>query len=203
MATPTTYTKIKIISLALDFLGKGPINSLADAGEFATAAGEIYDLIYPTLIASGDWRFAVKTQELSRNVTDPEINDWDYSWRLPADFIGLIRLDPNVDFNIFGNDIYTKTLAANLYLIYYFQPDPERLPPYFVTFLAYKIAADYALSTARNIAMAEQLERKALMAFAHGQATDARNHPNSAIWSAPYDDVRNIGVTRRPYRGRV
>ena len=200
MATPQTYTKIKIISLALTFLGKGPINSLADGGEFADSAGDIYDLLFPTLITSGDWRFAVTTQELSQNITAPEIDDWDYSWQLPADFLGLIRLSPHINYNIFGQNLYTKTTASNLYAIYYYQPEPETLPPYFVIYLAYKIAADLAWSSARSKTTAEAFEKKTIVALQHGQSIDARNHPNIAIGSAPYVEVRNVGA-KRPYRG--
>ena len=199
MPTPVAYTKIKIISLALVNCGKGPINTIAGAGEFAQAAEDVFDLLYPSLITSGQWRFSVKTQELSRNVVDPDIN-WAYSWELPADYLAMIRLDPHVNYNIFGTNVYTNTLATNLYAVYFYQPEIEILPPYFVRYFTYQLAADLAWSIARDKALAKVYEEKAQQAFMQGQVIDAKSHPNIAIASAPYVEVRNTGA-RRGYRG--
>lgn len=206
MSTPQTYTKIKIISLSLINVGKGPVNSIAGAGEFAEAASDVYDLLFPSLITAGDWRFAVKTEELSRNVIDPEIQEWDYSWELPADFLAMIRLSPAITYNIYGSNIYTKTTATSsssstrLRAIYYFQPLAERLPPYFVRFLVYQLSADFAWGIARDKNLAEVYEKKARHALIEGQAIDAKNHPNIAVVSAPYVTVRNT-TARRAYVG--
>jgi hypothetical protein len=200
MTTPIAYTKIKIISLALVCIGKGPINSIADAGTFAEAAGDIYDLLYPSLLTNGSWRFAVKIQELSQNITDPIIDSWSYSWQLPADYLELIRLDPFIDYNIFGKNIYTKTTATNLYAIYYYQPLESVLPPYFVRHFVYQLAADMAWGLARDKNLSKVYEQKANEALMIGQAADARSHPNSAIFNAPYINVRK-GNGRRLYRG--
>jgi hypothetical protein len=192
----STYTSIKIISLALTSIGKGPINSIAGAGEFATSAEDAYNLLYPTCLVEGGWRFAVKTQELSRNVDDPSIDDWSYSWALPADYLSMVRLSPNVDYNIFGTDVYTNALPTNLYAIYYYQIPEQNLPPYFVKYLVYLLAAHLAWGVARDKALAKVYEDKALDALVKGQAVDAKAHPNVSFASDPYVIVRKTGYNR-------
>lgn len=194
MSSPESYTKIKIISLALNYLGKGPINSIAGSGEFAEAAEDVYNLLFPSLITDGSWRFAAKTQELSllTGVT-PQISSWSYAWQLPADYLEAIRLDPSVDYMIYASKQLYANTNSSLVLEYYYQPEEESLPPYFVRFFAYYLASDMAYAIARDKTLAKVYDEKAKIAFAQGQAADAASHPNVSIRKIRYISARGTG----------
>lgn len=195
MSSPVTYTKIKIISLALNYLGKGPINTIAGSGEFAEAAEDIYDMLYPSLITDGSWRFAVKTQSLSllTGVT-PEVSNWSYAWQLPADYLEAIRVDPNVNYMIYGSKQLYANTNSSLVLEYFYLPEEESLPPYFVRYLAYYFASDLAYGIARDKELAKVYAEKAKVAFAAGQAADAASHPNIAVQNIRYIAARGTGI---------
>jgi hypothetical protein len=199
MALYQTWTKTKIISKALERLSEGSINTIEDDDKLAITAENEYDLLYPALIATGSWRFAVKVQELSQNITDPIIDEWTESWRLPADYLAMDRLSPNIIYRIFHNDIYTLARPANLYAIYYYQPEEETLPPLFVNYLAYELALVLAPGTISNATLIKDLTTKTEKAFLLAKGVDSRSSPNVRAARSNFIDIRRGDICGSRY----
>jgi hypothetical protein len=182
------YTKIKIISLALTFLGKGPINSVADAGEFAESVEDAYDLLYPSIIAEG-WRFATKTQQLTRLDLTSDLDEWQFIYQLPVDILTIIKIEPRSRYMVYGTKLYTN-VSSDLIMEYVFLPPEEILPPYFVRYVAYRLAADMAWSVSRDKQWATAFESKATQAMVVAQSIEGRSIPNTPVEFNPYIRVR-------------
>jgi hypothetical protein len=185
MAIIPVYSKIKIISLALIHNGKGPINSLSEGGDYAEAAGDLYDLLYSSEIARGNWRFSVKTHELAllTGVT-PQVDYWRYVYLLPADYLKLERLDPALDYMIYQSKQLYSNYNGALVLEYHSLPDESSLPPHFAKYLSYRLAASLAYAISRDKNLAKINTEEADKAYAISQNIDG--------YSVPYRRVRNI-----------
>lgn len=193
------YTKIKIISLALTFLGKGPINAIADAGEFAETVEDAYDLLYPSIIAEG-WRFATKTQQLTRLDLTSDLDEWQYIYQLPTDIITIVKIEPRARYMVYGQKLYTN-VSSDLIMEYVFLPDEETLQPYFVRYVAYRLAADMAWSVSRDKQWAAAFESKATQAMVVAQSIEGRSIPNTPVEFNPYIRVRNVNNFDYNWRG--
>ncbi|MHA1447891.1 MAG: hypothetical protein ACTSP4_00525 [Candidatus Hodarchaeales archaeon] len=184
-------TKVQIISSAVNLLNKGPITSIAGAGNFTTSAEDTFDYLLPSEISKHDWRFATAIAQLSRLVQTPIIDNYEYIYALPADYLTLVRLYPQTyDFQIYQN----STLYANateLKIEYRFVPDVTRLPSYFVEYFIDLLASRLALTGAASETLAADLIKMASEKKIEAMAVDAKAHPNIAIVDSPLIDIRN------------
>lgn len=179
------YSKVQIISLALDKIGKDPINAIGNKPIEVTA-----DLVYTALLgaelSTGIWRFAVRLADLPLTTTVPILPSWRYAYQLPADFGRLWRLHPQTyNFEIFqGNYLYSNVTPL---VIEYssLSIDATELPWYFIDFFVFALADRLSLGNAQNPQLVGALEGKALQLRTLALAVDAQNRPCSAIVNAP------------------
>jgi hypothetical protein len=195
------FTKDQIVSRSLTILGKGPISTIANGGDIAAALSEGYDFIYPKEITEGAWRFAVKYDQLSQValVTIPNEIPYNYVYQLPTDLLFLWRLWPRtLDFQIYEDWLYANIGGAQaLYAEYRFLPNILNVPMYFSNYLAYALAADYAMPVTNNERYIEVIKSQAEMERAKAMAIDAQQHPNLGIQDQPYIEVRGGGGARK------
>ena len=154
--------KIEIVNRALLKLGEPPLSSLSDA-----AFGRSYDIIYEDmkklLLSSYPWRFAVKNEYIAH---DAEKYQGQYVYRLPADFLLLLKVNENQadndvimfdkkisDYQIIGQTIVSS--AANGIVLEYVSAvdDKEKFPPLFREALAAKIAAELAMRLKQSVSL--------------------------------------------------
>ena len=83
--------KIEILNRALLKLGEPPLSSLSDAA-FGRSYEIIYDDMKKLLLSSYPWRFEVKRVQIAR---DAEKYDGQYVYRLPTDFLLLLKVNEN------------------------------------------------------------------------------------------------------------
>lgn len=186
------YTKIEIISLALTALGKGPVTSLAGAGEFAAAADNVFDMLLEAELSAGNWRFATAITQLSQLVATPPSDEWTYAYQLPGNYLACLKLDPHIDYQIYEDKIYTNT-STTLYMEYRFKPEYSRLPSYFVKFFMYELASYLALAVANQPKYADQMQAKRDDAYALASFADSSSHPAVGFQNNPFIDVRYNG----------
>jgi len=186
-------TKTQIISNALLQLGHAPISSLINGDEMVVAAESAYDLKLPSVLASGNWRFAAQIQELAAL---PEIPapPWKTIYALPAGYLKTIRLYPN----IYVWDIYTDYKIYTYYsgpllMEYIFQPDPSRFPPHFVDYFTYEISCYLALTNAQKTDYFAALEGKRMYMMAIANAIETQNRPQFSQVNIPVLNMRYIG----------
>lgn len=187
------FTRVGIILLAVSRLGNGGHSTIANAGPSGTAAELEYDVVLDGLISAQAWRFCTRLGVLSRLVEEPTSavkSRWQYIFKLPADYLGLIRLYPYTrDFQIYENKLlYANQTAFDIE--YRFRPDPSLFPNYFVNLLAHLIAINVAKAVSNNAQLIVELRQEAIVFLNQALAADSQSHPNQAIVHKPYINVR-------------
>lgn len=190
-------TKVQVISLAVGVMGHAPIQTLDNADDLVTGAEQAYDMLLPSVLASGNWRFAVQIAQLSESTeVPPSTSPWTKVYYLPAGYLKNIRLYPqNYDYEIYENrKLYSNWSSAQPVLMEYtFVPDVSRLPMSFVNYFVYEIAAFLALNNAEKPDYYKVLEAKRIQMQAMAAAVDAQNRPNFSQVDFPILSRRSIG----------
>lgn len=186
-------TEVQIISNALLQLGHEGISSLESGDQLVQAAISAYRLKLPSVLSSGNWRFAVQIQELAQLPEPPPV-PWKTTYALPAGFLKTIRLYPN----IYVWDIYADFKIYSYYngpllMEYVFQPDVSRLPAHFVDYFTYEISAYLALTNAQKTDYFTALEGKRMQMMALANAIETQNRPQFSQVNIPVLNMRYIG----------
>lgn len=190
-----SLSRVQIISNALTQLGKKPISSLSGQGDLVMAADQAFDMLLPSSLSEGQWRFACAIQQLSQLVDVPIAGYWQYAYALPSDFLKMIHLWPhNYEFELYENRKLYSNLDSPLYIEYVFQPDITNLPMYFVKYFVYELAAYLALSSAQSAQYFNVIETKRAAQFAIALAVDAQNRPQTPIQSKPIISTRYVST---------
>ena len=137
-------SKIEIISAAFNLLGKGPINDIGSNSPTANQmASNLYDVYYPKALSQSPWRFAIKLQTLNLLTQEPIIDRWSSIFQLPIDYLVAWRTHPSVDYEIYGDKLYTN--QDSIILEYNALIVESSLPDYFVTYMIEKMAEILAM----------------------------------------------------------
>lgn len=182
------WSKLDIINLAANVLGKRSFNDVIDSGEFADSADRAFDLLYPVELSENDWRFATKIQALSKTLETPADPYYNYEYNLPSDYLALRRLFPNTDFQIYEEQLWSNVDA--LKMEYRFKPDPTQLPAYFVKYFALILAQWYAKTVAEDSNLSKNIGQEAFMAKATAMYVDAQSRPTTRLFQNPVVDCR-------------
>lgn len=180
-------TDISMSSNALLLIGHSTINSFSDAGAGARAASNLYQTVYEDAITSYPWRFAMGKKALSKLVDSP-LNEWTNAFQLPTDLLLTYRTYPRSDFEIYEDKLYSD--QDSIEIDYWFKPEETSLPPYFVKYVQYLLAAEFAISVSDNRTLAEVFDAKAQQQGLIAQNRDSQGRTNNAIESSPFIEVR-------------
>jgi len=186
-------TKVQIISNALAQLGHAPIVSLIDQDELVVAAEQAFDMLLPSVLSANNWRFASKFEQLSLLVETPP-PPYLYVYQLPSGWLKTLSVWPNTyDWDIFnGNKIYTFNQGP-WYMQFIYHPDVSALPPWFVNYFVYEIAAYLCLSNAQKTEYYSVIEGKRNQMQAMACAIDCQNRPQFTQVDFPVLGNRAIG----------
>lgn len=188
-------TKTIIISNALALLGHKPIITLDNGDDLTIAAEQAFDMLLPSVLSSCNWRFAITVAQLSQLPGIPPIQtNWTAIYGLPSGYLQNIRIYPqNYNYEIYnGNQIFCNWNGA-FFMEYAFLVPVNELPPYFVNYFVFEIAAYLALSNAQKPDFYNVLEQKRIMMQAMASGTDAKNRPNFSQIIFPVLQNRYIG----------
>ena len=187
------WSELDIVNIALNILNKKSVDSLSEAGEFADSASRAFDILYPSEIAGFSWRFATKIVQLSQQVDAPPIQNWNYIYLLPSDYLATVRLYPASDFQIYSErQLYSN--INSLQMEYRFLPLVTHLPSYFVNYFAMVLAQRFANSVAADGSLSDQLEKKVVDMRGQALFIDSQNHPTPSIVSKPLINARSNGT---------
>lgn len=189
-------TKTSIVSLALFLLGHAPITSLENADDITNAALQVFDVLLPSVLATGNWRFAIQIQQLSQSaMTPPPQTGWQNIYLLPSGYLKNIRVIPeNFNYEIYqSSQIWCNWgTETPIYMEYAFLPDVSQLPAPFINYFIYEIAAFLSLSNAQKPEYYNVLEQKRINQLAIAAAQDAQNRPQMHPVIFPALNNRNI-----------
>ena len=180
-------TDISMCSNALLLLGHSTINAFTDVGAGAKAANNLYETVYEDALTGYPWRFAMGKVALSKLVAAP-LNEWLNGFQLPGDLLLVYRTYPRSNFEIYEDVLYSDQDTVEI--DYWFKPEETTLPPYFVKYLQYALAAEFAISVTDNRTLAETFDAKATQQKMIAMNRDSQGRTNNAIESAPFLEVR-------------
>jgi hypothetical protein len=186
-------TKIQIISLALNKIGKASINSIGNS-DIEVAADNLYNALLNSEFTTGTWRFAVRILPLSLTTDVPPVQSWKYIYQLPADYGKMVRLHPmTYSFEIFqGGLLYSNLSPLDIEYVST-NMNALLLPGYFYMYFISQIAAWLAPGNAQNPQLYSLLQDEANDLRKLALAVDAQNRPSKGIVSAPIIDSRFCG----------
>jgi hypothetical protein len=190
------YTKTSIISLAVMLLGHKPIITLDDADDMVISAEQAFDILLPSVLATGNWRFSMKIEQLvlTTEIPPPQTN-WTQIYLLPAGYLKNIRIIPqNYVYEIYSNSQIWCNWGTQspVFMEFAFLPEIAQLPAWFINYFIYEIATYLSLSTAQKPEYASFLETKKNVQWAIAAAADAQNRPQYYEWEIPMLTKRNI-----------
>lgn len=199
---PGPTTDIEIMSNAALLLGKKPFTTIDDADEFAVSVQAFFDMLVPSELAKIGWKFAKKQIEISEIAGfDPDFAEYDTAYALPGDFLMLVRLYPNIPFQIFENRLYASH-NGELKMEYNYQVPVTSWSDPFKEFMTYSLAAAVGSAVAENEKLVLRLEQKASQARATAMFVDGQNSPNRSIQSNPWIEARYGRYGNPRYNGR-
>ena len=67
------YSKVSVISLAVMLMGHKPIITLDNADDMVVAAEQAFDILLPSVLGTGNWRFAIQIQQLTLSTEVPPL----------------------------------------------------------------------------------------------------------------------------------
>jgi hypothetical protein len=183
-------SKIDLISNALILIGDVSINDLTGNDRRKNVARNLYPNIVKNELTKHRWGFATKKAQLSLLTALPIDPEWARSYELPADLLTLIKLYPNINYQVYGSQVYCNYDQA-LYCDYIYDVVESEWPVYFSKMIEYALARDFSTSIRDSSAsrgeMAAEYENASRMA----RFTDSQQHPQTPIQRHPLIDVRN------------
>lgn len=190
------YTKTSIISLAVMILGHKPIQSLDDADDMVIAAEQAFDILLPSVLGTGNWRFSIQIQQLTLStLIPPPQTNWTQIYLLPSGYLKNIRIIPqNYVYEIYANSQIWCNWGTQspIFMEYAFLPEIAQLPATFVNYFIYEIATFLALANAQKPDYFTALEQKKNTQWAIAAAADAQNRPQFVEYNIPMLTKRNI-----------
>lgn len=190
------FTRTSIINLAVMLLGHKPIQTLDNADDLVTAATQAYDMLLPSVLSTGNWRFAIQIQQLTLSpIIPPPQTNWQNVYYLPAGYLKNIRIIPqNYVYEIYADGlIYSNWgTASPIYMEFAYQVPENLLPPSFVNYFIYEIACFCALASAQKPDYLAALEQKRITQWAVAASSDAQNRPSQNEVVIPVIDKRQI-----------
>ncbi len=178
MSAVKNYTAIDLASNALLLIGEETISSFTDDSTAALVAANLYDLTYESLLTLHPWRFASSKATLSRLTATP-VNEWDYAYQLPADFMVAQHIDDaNEKYQIFGDKLYSNN--TSIVLDYTFKPDESLLPAYFAELLEYRLAAVFAIPITESATKGDYYASLGERQLSKAKTIDSMMTPSSA-----------------------
>lgn len=190
------YTKTSIISLAVMLLGHSPIQTLDNADDLVIAAEQAFDILLPSILGTGNWRFSIQIAQLTASTEVPPLQtNWQNIYLLPPGYLKNIRIIPeNYDYEIYANSqIWCNWgVQSPVFMEYAFLPPISQLTPTFVNYFIYEIGCFLCLSSAQKPDYFAALTAQKNIQWAIAAAADAENRPQFVMWEIPILTKRNI-----------
>jgi hypothetical protein len=180
-------TDISMCSNALLLIGHSTISSFTDPGAGPEVASNLYETTYENMLTMHRWRFATGKASLSRLTATP-LNEWDYAFTLPANYLMMIRVYPDSDYELYENKLYSNQQEVDI--DYVFKPDESRLPAYFVKLMEFHLASQFAIPVTDNTAKAEAYRVMYENQLRRAKFIDSQSRPSDAIVDSPFLEAR-------------
>ena len=161
-----------------------PVNDLSDTPQ-TRAASSFYETLYPHLLTTHPWRFAMKLRELNQLTEKPILRRWQFAYQLPADLLHPYRMHPiTTNYSIYGDEIFSN-LDNPLILEYTARVEPPRFPHYFILLLTYSIAGHIGMMVTQQAEIAKLWVEAADTQLVFARTLDSQAEPSPVITDNP------------------
>lgn len=182
-------SKIGLISNALILIGDLPITSLTGNTRAQTVANNLYDNIVQSELTKFTWSFARKKAQLNLTSDTPVGTEFTSIYQLPSDLLFLIKVNPPVNYNVYGDKLYTNT-KSTLHIDYIYNAPESTWPVYFSKMIEYALAMDFAPSIRDSGSAMDANARQYVIASRMARYTDSQQTPVERLASNPFVNVR-------------
>ena len=177
-------------------MGHKPIISLDNADDMTIAAEQAFDILLPSILGTGNWRFSMQIQQLtlSTEVPPPQTN-FQQIYLLPPGYLKNIRIIPeNYVYEIYSNNqIWCNWgTSSPIYMEYAFLPNVAQLTATFINYFIYEIAGFLCLANAQKPDYYAAIMKQKDIQWAIAAAADSQNRPQFTDWEIPMLTKRNI-----------
>ena len=180
-------SRVQIVSNALLLLGVRPISSLDDTTTGAILGSNLFQNTYYAMLQQHRWRFAVKTQSLSKLSAKPNTG-YTTAFVLPTDYLYAFKGD-QYDYAVYGSEIHSNSQSFTLDYVATIEED--MLPAYFVLALEYNLASQFAIPITGDIDKASYFSKVFANQLKSAKFVDSTQYPEVAVVHSPYTQVRN------------
>ena len=190
-------SEVTICNIALARLGQTQITSLTEADKKARLCLVFYEPMRDAVLQDAWWTFATKRQTLSQLVATPD-SGFDYYYQLPADCLDPRYLENDlIEYVIEGDKLITDS-TEDIELVYTQQlTDTTLFSPNFVDALAYRIAAELAMSLTNDLKKHDQLLNIYASIVAQASAHDKRTRKRKVTRHTGWVSMRKGSTTER------
>lgn len=183
------YSKTSIISLAVQIMGHKPIQTLDNADDMVIAAEQAFDILLPSVLGTGNWRFSMKIEQLVLSTQVPPIQTgWQNIYLLPAGYLKNIRIIPqNYNYEIYSNNQIWCNWGSQspVFMEFAYLPEIAQLPATFVNYFIYEIAGMLCLASAQKPEYYAAVMKQKDIQWAIAAAADSQNRPQFIEWEIP------------------
>jgi hypothetical protein len=198
-------SKIDIINLALGRISQSPIGDLNEGSIQATIAQRIFDPCVSECLSGNDWSFA-QVREALAEVANYTPVGWSYAYTYPANCLRLWRISNDFTAKRTGDRFaraYVPALNQSVILTNtglavaeytFFVKDTTIYTPDFVSVLAYRLAADFAMPL--NADMEQAINMSKIFQSEMSEAKRMSSYEDDALYvrdESAYVDARGSG----------
>lgn len=195
-----------IVNVALRRCGVTRLISLeTDQTTEARIARDVYNEARKSLLNQHTWKFAKKRAQLTASATAPAFGRT-YAYILPADFIRLVSIHPNVDDETTcpykleyqeGDDRVVLADSATLYAIYIFDlQDADVWSAAFRDLMAFRLTIDIAAGLNRPIDIKQFNDQKFTRLLARAKSIDGMEDFPERMAGGSWTDDREDDPTQ-------
>ena len=171
-------TDIAVINQSLIKIGGQVITALTDGTTESKVASILYEDYVRGQIGLVRWNWG-KTQFSLNQTAETPLEGWEYAYNIPSDLLILHRVtvgDNDILFERFKDKIFTnEDNESDDVVAHYTYRVPEiDWPADFTLAVITGLAADFALSLARDAELSASIEQKATILFAQARRNDAQ-----------------------------
>lgn len=183
-----TASIISICNSALSKLGAERISSLTEQNKRARLCNEQYEKVRDDVLRSHPWNFAIKRVALATLSTAPAFG-YDYEYNLPADCLRVLKIYPEVDFEIEGRKLLSDSSSINIQYIYK-NEDVYMYDSNFLEAFALKLASDLAYPLIQSVNFKQELLAEFEKTIREARCFDAQEGTPSASTTDEWLEAR-------------
>tara|TARA_R100001510_G_scaffold36903_1_gene33317 strand:- start:261 stop:854 length:594 start_codon:yes stop_codon:yes gene_type:complete len=175
-STPA-QSAVDVCSRALILVGAEPITSFDDGNNEALIASNMYEDVARASLLNTRWRFSTNQSILNR-LSDAPTGRFDAAYQLPSGWLMTHVVTVNdtpIEYQTYGDKLFCNEAASSeLVLDFTYRANEQGWPSYFTIAVEYELASVFAVSLARDQALAQLMTQQAATSMMRARNLDAQ-----------------------------